>query len=190
MGHEVPVIATCCPTAPPSMANGLFAVWLSFRLGTSPQEQNPKQRLFGGIRSTMTNCDGSGGAALLAQAGVSASSTLTVETAPRQYQVKGQDARGPLASLVNTTWLLSLRPAGCGCACVWDNGGDGVATPRVELGCDGVVATQWRLSLVLNGHRIQYTRPASEWKALSVNRLMKSGGDGEGLPDELTVTPV
>jgi hypothetical protein len=192
MSQEVPVIAAACAPAqpPPTAANGLFAVWCTFQLGSGPQEQLPQPRLFGGICSTTSNCTGSGpGAALLAQATAGAPSALAVETAPRQYQVKGEGASGSLASLVNATWVLSLRPTGCGCACVWDNGGDGVRRPRVELCCDAIVATQWRLTLALNGHRIQYTRPASEWNPLSVNRLMKCG-DGSGLPDTLTVMPV
>lgn len=188
-GHEVPVVA--CPTTAPTAANGLFAVWFTFQGGSGPLELPPQTRLFGSICSTTTNCSGSGpGAALFAQASASAPSALAVETAPRQYQVKGEGFEGPAVSHFNAIWLLSSRPNGCGCACVWDNGGDGVATPRVELCSDGAIATVWRLTLALNGQRGHYTCPAPEWNALGVNRLRKADGDGQGLPDTLTVNPV
>jgi hypothetical protein len=114
---------------------------------------------------------------------------VAVETAPRQYQVKGQGARGPLASLVNTTWALSLRTGGCGCVFAWDNEGDGIRVPRVVLRPGGVISTEWNLTLVLNGRRAHYTCPAREWNALGVNRLRRASGD-DSLPKTLIVKPV
>jgi hypothetical protein len=114
---------------------------------------------------------------------------VTVETAPQQYQVQGQGARGPQASLVNTTWALALRTGGCGCTFAWDNAGDGIRVPRVVLRPDGLVSTEWNLTLVLNGRRAHYTCPAQKWKVLGSNRLKRTTGD-DSMPKTLLVTPV
>jgi hypothetical protein len=172
-----------------SGANATFVVWCSFAddYGTEhPQGQNIAL-----VSATATNCDGSGNPCverlLLARRG--SATAVAVETAPRQYQVKGQGARGPLASLVNTTWALALRSGGCGCVFAWDNEGDGIEVPRVVLRPDGVISTEWDLTLVLKGRRARYTCPAGEWKALGVNRLRRASGD-DSLPATLIVTPV
>ncbi len=182
-GQEVPVIAAACPGPTPTANNGLLAVW-GVSTG-SPSQQVPAQTFFGGVCAATSNCSDRA-RLLLAQAGTTAA---TLETAPRQVQVQGKDFRGPGVSSFNALWVLSLR-GGCGCACVWDNGGDGVQTPRVELGCDGVHATEWCLTLAHNGCRVRYTCPAWKWKALAANRLALASRDADGLPRTLTVTPV
>jgi hypothetical protein len=183
------VVNVPCAAGPLTANTATFVVWCAF--ADAPATEFPKPQDIAALCSNHTNCDGSGPSpcdGVLLQLGKTL--TASVETAPRQYQVQAQEqspgTSGPLASLVNTTWLLSLRSTGC----VWDNGGDGAGRPLVELACDGVVATQWRLTLALNGDRIEYTCPASEWNALGVNRLARSNGQGRGLPDTLTVTPV
>jgi hypothetical protein len=174
----------------------LFAVWCSFQGGTSDQNRSTR---FAAKCATATDCDGTGNpcagitlrhpdAVAAAVAGAGAG-TSTVSTAPRQYQVKGHEARGPLASLVNTTWTLSLRTGGCGCTFAWDNEGDGIQMPRLVLRPDGVISTEWNLTLVLNGRRAHYTCPAPEWNALGVNRVRRVSGD-ESLPETLIVKPL
>jgi hypothetical protein len=185
---NVPCVAN--PTAPTTM----FAVWVSYQGGTS-EEHNSRQ--IAAQCATATDCDGTGnpcadltlrrrdaGASAAADTGAS-----TVSTAPRQYQVKGQGASGPRASLVNTTWALSLRTGGCGCSFAWDNEGDGNRVAHVVLRPDGVISTEWSLTLVLNGHRADYTCSAQEWNALGVNRMMRVSGD-DTLPETLIVRPL
>jgi hypothetical protein len=175
----------------PGDNNYLFAVWVSYQNVANEEHQSTK---IAARCDTATNCDDpttnpcANISRRLRGAGASAS-TGTVSTAPRQYQVKGKGATGPLASLVNTTWALSLRTGSCGCTFAWDNEGDGIRVARVVLRPDGVISTEWNLTLVLNGRRAQYTCPAPEWKALGVNRLRRASGD-ESMPKILTVTPV
>lgn len=178
--------------AAPTDNTYLFAVWCSYAGGTAYDYQATR---IAAKCATATNCDGSpdpcAGVSLRLRRAVAsaATGTGTVSTAPRQYQVKGQGARGPLASLVNTTWALALKTGGCGCTFAWDNEGDGIRVPRVVLRPDGLISTEWNLTLVLNGRRAHYTCPAPKWKALGVNRMRRASGD-DGLPKTLTVTPV
>jgi hypothetical protein len=178
----------------PTANTYLFAVWCSYQGGTNEEHQSTQ---FAAKCATSTNCVGSGnpcaGISLLprrAAAGAAAGGgSSTVSIAPSQYQVKGQGARGPLASRVNATWALSLRTGGCGCTFAWDNQGDGVRVARVVLRPDGVISTEWNLTLVLDGRRAQYTCPAPEWNAIGVNRLRRVSGD-DALPKSLTVRPL
>jgi hypothetical protein len=176
----------------------LFAVWCSFQGGTRDQHQS---RRFAAKCATATDCDGTASPCAgitrrhpnaVADAGAG-TGTSTVSIAPRQYQVqyqvKGQGVRGPLASVVNTTWALSLRTGGCGCTFAWDNEGDGIQMPRVVLRPDGVISTEWNVTLVLNGRRAHYTCPTQEWNALGVNRVRRVSGD-ESLPETLIVKPL
>lgn len=191
-GKEVPVIPAACPQATPTADNAQFVVWCVLALGTGTLEFG-KSTTFAGVASTQTECEGSGypggsgddrgrrtGAAVV---------RTGVETAPRQVQVVGKGFRGSAAGF-NARWLLSLRCDG-GRACLWDNGGDGVQQPRIELRCDGVVATEWRLTLAHAGLRVYYTCPANEWRPLAANQLKAAGrARAEGLPETLVVSPV
>jgi hypothetical protein len=146
--------------------------------------------------ATTTNCVGTGDPCVQfarrhpdAATSAAGTGTSTVSTAARQYQVKAQGARGPLASLVNTTWVLSLKTGGCGCTFAWDNEGDGIRVARVVLRPDGVISTEWSLTLVLNGRRAQYACSAREWNALGVNRMRRVSGD-DIVPETLIVRPL
>ncbi len=176
--------------ANPTANNYLFAVWCSYA-GATSEEHRSAQIATKCARAT--NCDGSGSPCYdinrLRRGAAAAAGTHTVATAPRQYQVKGQGGRGPLASLVNTTWALSLRGGGCGCTFAWDNEGDGVRVARVVLRPDGVISTEWDLTLVVDGRRAHYTCPAQKWKALGVSRMRRVSGDG-ALPKTLVVRPL
>jgi hypothetical protein len=178
-----------CNLATGSGANATFVVWCSF--ADDGGVEHPKAASIVATSAKVTNCDGSPNPCaerlVLARAG--SATTVAVETAPREYQVKGQGARGPQASLVNTTWALALRSGGCGCAFAWDNGGDGIRVARVVLHPDSLISTEWNLTLVLKGRRAQYTCSALEWKVLGTNRLRRASGD-DNMPATLIVTPV
>jgi hypothetical protein len=184
-------LVTNVPYDPPPVAaaNYTFVVWCSFT--DAPGTEFPKSWNIAAKGASATNCDGTPNPCgeRLRLYRPDRATTVAVETAPRQYQVQGKGARGPLASLVNTTWALGLRAGGCGCAFAWDNEGDGIRVARVVLRPDGVISAEWNLTLVLNGRRAQYTCPAQEWKALGVNRLARASGD-DGMPKTLIVTPV
>jgi hypothetical protein len=181
--------------ASPGGNTSLFVVWCSY-LGASSKEYTSRQ--IAAKCASATDCAGTANPcagvtvlspdAVVAAAGTGTRSS-TVSTAPRQYQVKGQGARGPLASLLNTTWALSLRTGGCGCPFAWDNEGDGIRVARVVLRPDGVISTEWNLTLVLNGRRAHYTCLAPEWKVLGVNRVRRANGY-DALPETLIVRPL
>jgi hypothetical protein len=190
--QEIPVVPAACPQAQPTAPDALFAVWCVFSTGTGLVPVL-KTRDFAGMASTMTDCTGSGsGSASASGSGVGdslaegqAGAQAAVETAPRQVRVSAKGFSGPAAAL-NARWVLTLRADG---GCLWDNGGDGVAGPRIELRCDGVVATEWRLTLAHAGRRVSYTCPAAGWRALAANEL-RAANPGAWAPETLVVTPV
>lgn len=178
--------------ANPGGNTALFVVWAHYQ-GAASNDYYPRQ--IAAKCASTTDCVGTGnrcaGITLLRRdaAASAAAGTSTVSIAPRQYQVKGQGVRGPLASFLNTTWVLSLRTGGCGCTFAWDNEGDGIRVARVVLRPDGVISTEWNLTLVLNGRRAHYTCLAQEWNALGVNRMRCVSSD-DILPETLIVRPL
>jgi hypothetical protein len=178
----------------PTANTYLFAVWCSYQ--GAPDEEHQSTQIAARCANA-TNCDGTGhpcaGITLrhgesVAAGGVGAG-TSTVSIAPRQYQVKAQASRGPLASVVNATWILSLRTGGCGCTFAWDNEGDGVRVARVVLRPDGVISTEWTLTLLVHGRHAHYACSAREWNALGANRVKRISGD-DTLPETLLVKPL
>ena len=188
------VAAVPCSANQPNANNATFVVWCTFADATGTEF--PMGRDIAAHCSNQTNCDGTGPSPCaddlqIVTAGAGAKATVTLETAPRQYQVQGKSARGPLASLVNTSWLLSLRTGGCGCSAVWINEGDGLRLPHVKLRPDNLVASKWHLTLTFKGRRLHYSCPARDWSPLGANRLvLAEPSDGDGLPETLTVSPV
>lgn len=193
--HLVPNVP--CTSATPTHNTALFVVWCTYAATASGE--------FGSTQiatkcATATNCDGTAnpcqGISRVITIGATGASEVSpqarLETAPRQYKVQASQARGLLAALVNTSWLLNLRAGGCGCACAWSNEGDGVRVPSVELRPDDLVPVEWRLTLALDGHRIRYCCPARDWSPLGANRLFlaETSADGDELPKILTVSPV
>lgn len=183
--------------ANPSDNTVLFVVWVAYA-GSPTMEEHQSTRIAAKC-STATNCDGTANPCqgidesrrILAAGAGAAGGQATLETAPRRYQVQGQQARGPLAALVNTSWVLSLRSGGCGCSVVWINEGDGVRLPHVKLRPDNLLASKWHLTLTFNGRRIRYSCSARDWSPLGVNRLvLTETSEGDGLPETLTVSPV
>jgi hypothetical protein len=183
------VLNVPCANAPVQQANFTFVVWFSF--ADDNGVEHPKAVDIAAVCASSTNCDGTSNRCAkghpLSPSG--RATTVAVETAPRQYRVQGQGARGPLASAANKTWALNLRTGGCGCTFAWDNEGDGVRVPRVVLRPDGLISTEWNLTVVLNGRRAIYTCPAPEWNALGANRVPRTSGD-DSLPEVLIVRPV
>jgi hypothetical protein len=91
----------------------------------------------------------------------------------------------------NRAWHLAYRGA-CG-QVLWDNGADGLSTPRVELAVQELYGAPWRLTFRWRDAIISYTKPAEEWRALAENtfRTVRAIGvpSGEPLPQQLTVYP-
>jgi len=90
--------------------------------------------------------------------------------------------------VLNGPFALDLKHV-VGGYCVWDNGGDGAATPRVELRCESPLVTTWRLTLTHGATVETYTRPAAEWNPLTPNAVVRAGRTGTGVPDQLILTP-
>lgn len=90
--------------------------------------------------------------------------------------------------VLNGPFALDLKHV-VGGYCVWDNGGDGAATPRVELRCESPLVTTWRLTLTHGATVETYTRPAAEWNPLTPNAVVRAGRTDKGVPDQLILTP-
>jgi hypothetical protein len=98
---------------------------------------------------------------------------------------------GFLASLgvgFNGSWLLRLRDATrAGASGGWDNGGDAVTIPKIELCCDSPPGDRWRLRLRHGLLAHEYTAPVG-WEALGP--LVLTADVPQTLPSTLTLNPV
>ena len=86
---------------------------------------------------------------------------------------------------------LALRfRDGDGGFCRWDNGGDGLETPHVELRCESPLVTTWRLTIRHESHDpVVYDRPATEWNPLTANVIRRADHAGVAVPEQLTLIP-
>jgi hypothetical protein len=92
-------------------------------------------------------------------------------------------------ALFNGPWALALRSPANG-HCIWDNGGDGIRIPLVELRCESPLVTTWQLTLRHGAEVVEYTRAATEWNPLGVNDVHhKANGVAQNAPAHLTLTP-
>jgi hypothetical protein len=147
---------------------------------------------FKGVRATDTDCppcgSGSGTFPAFAPPPGGGCGCLALATVPLVWTLLAAGFKAGSA-LLNGSWDMHLRLTE-GDFCAWDNGGDGVAIPRVELRCESPVVTTWRLRLRHATTSVEYTRPASEWNPLAANVLHRFGADRvAGAADLITVIP-
>jgi hypothetical protein len=174
--------------AMPTGNNSQLAVWC--QINDTAGTWIAGSTLFAGWCSSTTNCEGMASCPEEEFFRRPAQAARVVHTAPRQWQVDATAfARG---GPFRNRWLLALRPRSCS-ALAWDNGGDAVAVPLVELRCRGVIASDWRLTFRHGDALVEFTLPAAEWNDLAANvfaTVTECRGDGDGVPASVTVTPV
>jgi hypothetical protein len=107
--------------------------------------------------------------------------STAVSFAPTKWRVPAAGLPDPFGDAPGGAWRLSLRDAG-----VWDNGGDGLAGPRVELVCEGPPLALWRLRLRHGARAVEYTAAAG-WFA--VGPLTLAASDPGDFPATLTMIP-
>lgn len=94
--------------------------------------------------------------------------------------------------LFNGTWALRLRGSRDG-HCFWENDGDGVTSPLVQLRCESPLAAVWHLTFRHGADCVlHYRRPAAEWDMFAANALAllaEDNGAAAAAPATLTVTP-
>jgi hypothetical protein len=163
-----------------------LAVWVGYP-GLPWQPQN---RFFNGVTASDTECRGTTDCApAFAQPDQTAYASV-VDTAPLQWLALVTGLLGDIGAALNGSWLLTLRPQGQ-LRYLWDNDGDGVDAPRVELSHDGLQPGEWVLAVRHRNRRLRYTRPAGAWNWLSANVLQAPpDGEGSGPPLSVRVVPV
>ena len=171
-------------------AKNILAVW-AVPAGTGMVPEKLQTINFFGSPATTTDCAlfaGGGQAGDSPGRGCLTAATM-LATAPLMWTLMTdgfQVGRG----LLNGFWNLHLNADAPG-HFVWDNGGDGVGTPRVELRAEKPLVTSWRLTLRAGGDTVEYLRPAGEWNPLAANALhhVRNGHPAGAVPPALTVTP-
>ena len=131
----------------------------------------------------LTPCGTGIGIQLASSAGAAVGATA-VALAPAVWGVTLGGFFASLGTGLAGAWLLELRDGAGG---VWDNGGDGLARPRLELCCDGPPLPLWRLRLRHGPLALEYTAPA-DWEALGPLTLTADLPDP--YPRTLTARPV
>lgn len=134
---------------------------------------------------------GSGSVELLARRSGAVTSQQVADTAPLQCTIDVTGFGPSILTAFNRVWKLAH--CGCGHRLLWDNGGDGSETPRVELATERPFGTPWILTFRLGEVMISYTKSAEEWRALAANTFHSVTANGVSddaiLPASVTVVP-
>lgn len=180
-GRDIPG-ARC--GSPPGVDN-VLRVWVRCQ-GTGMVHRHDT-RSFKGVTAADTEC-GSAGAACAQRALRGAQQQAGLDIAPYQWRVEAAGFGGPARAL-NGPWVLTLRQ-GPDLNSAWDNDGDGVAGPRLELHFHAGPEAEWRLLLRHGPVVAVYAAPAADWRWLGANDLRaKSPGEFPG-PVCLRLVPV
>lgn len=139
------------------------------------------------------NCgSGSGNIELLARRSAPPADQCVATTVAHRYSVPEPGFAVAALQNFNRVWNLVYREGCCG-GLMWDNGGDGVSAPRVELSTERLYGTPWQLTFRWREAVIRYTKPAEEWRALAENTFRAASASGVAagvpLPVQLTVYP-
>jgi hypothetical protein len=145
---------------------------------------------FLGLQATAVSCCEGSAQFRVAQQQAGYTAGVALSMAPLLWELvaKGFEAG---KTIFNGAWVLDLRHV-VGGYCVWDNGGDGVKVPHVELRCESPLVTTWELTFRNgSGTSVRYTRRAVDWNPLASNVLHRdtNGEATTTAPDEITVTP-
>jgi len=155
------------------------AIWVRYSqpTGWKLQSQN-----FLGVCANDTQCGGGGPPKSKTQ--------KTAGLAPQRVSVTALGFVLAGTTVFNGTWQLTLRQL-ADLVCLWDNGGDGQETPRVELCLAAPQSTEWRLRFQHREHQVDYIQVVEEWKWLGENTLcLREGVHKSQVPTSLRVEPL
>jgi hypothetical protein len=167
-----------------------LGIWVTYP--GSPTMVCPHSTPFNGVCAADTDCGDSTDCSNAIGRPPRGASAILGGTAPLLWSVAVAGLVTEAGAPFNGSWLLTLRE-GVDLHCVWDNGGDGHTTPRVELRYDSIRASEWQLTLLHRACRVQYAKPATEWQWLNVNELSlvpRESGPADWAPPSLRVVPV
>lgn len=159
-----------------------LVVWAGYETNPPVIDWAKDQLLFDGVMGTETQCNG----------GVIPVFEYIAQVpmnAPRQMVVEGKGFSGAAMQAFNQPWKLDISR---GMHCVWDNGGDGKKTPRVELRLDIKQPTVWQLTFLFKRIKLVYLQSQNNWIWSRGNDLIFLGGDHgkKGVPLSLRVRPI
>jgi hypothetical protein len=125
---------------------------------------------FFGVCGTQVSCPPPGSGALASSgSGVSLAgmSLLALSMVPAVWKVLSAGFAS-VTDAFNGTWLLHLRGTRGG-HCYWENEGDGLTSPLVQMSCESPLAALWQLTFRLGVQVIRYQRSAAEWNMFGTN---------------------
>jgi hypothetical protein len=140
-----------------------------------------------------TGCNGGSGPGLPPSpppgpGSLGATIAMLLSVAPLQWALATGAFLSAAHAAFNGRWVLVLRQGMTG-HCVWDNGGDGVVSPLVELRCEGPGFAVWQLNFRHGSVTLQYLKPADEWNGLGPNTFHAIAHAEELFPASLTLKP-
>jgi hypothetical protein len=174
--------------------SNVLVIWALFA-GTGIQTVRTVRSFVGRTADVVSCCEGSGtgsgsGGGPRSLRATAKNPSVALDLAPLLWilWVAGFEAG---RQIFNGSWSLQLRTGGIGGHCVWDNGGDGIARPRIQLRCESPLAVEWRLHFEANGgDPIVYARSALDWNPVGSNSLVLARNGSRGvIPEAMTVIP-
>jgi hypothetical protein len=140
-------------------APNIFVAWFQW---DSPPKIIKETKAFGGLTSDHTECEHEN-----SFLGKQSAKIAILPPTPDRWQLLVRGFAGNGTEAFNAVWVLDRRVAAGGLA-VWDNGGNGLDWPLVELRYEaGSNSPAWALTFRLRGCAVSYTQPGTDPKALA-----------------------
>jgi hypothetical protein len=166
--------------------NNVLVIWAVFA-GTGTRTVRVIRSFRGKTADVVSCCEGSGSGV---QRALPKKPGVALDLAPLLWilWVAGFEAG---RQVFNGSWTLQLRAGGIDGHCVWDNGGDRIAKPRIQLRCESPLAVEWRLHFEADGNDpIVYARSALDWNPVGSNSLALARNGSRGvIPESMIVIP-
>ena len=128
-----------------------------------------------------------------AQAQFQPQSPTVVQNAAVAWTVSVAGFQGQPVDAFNGNWNLQLAPPDRQIIS-YNNGGDGIKTPRVELRCESACKPKWVLVFAVGGVAVHYTKPIDKFQTNAANTLSDVTTMGlhasVSLPEYVSLTPM